>query len=114
MAWPIPGPNEEVEAVARLREALHEVEDPEFPMSIVDMGLVVDAQKVGRTAQIKLTFTAMGCPCMEMIMADVRARLLREADIDRVEIEVVWSPVWSKQRLSQRGKEIMQLYGVTV
>jgi metal-sulfur cluster biosynthetic enzyme len=51
---------------------------------------------------------------MDMIMEDVQTRLLREADIDRVEIEVVWSPVWSKQRLSERGKEIMQLYGVTV
>jgi metal-sulfur cluster biosynthetic enzyme len=114
MAQLIPGPKADTGEQARLWEALQDVEDPEFPMSIVDMGLVVDLQQVGRTAQVKLTFTAMGCPCMDMIMEDVRSRLLREADIDRVEIEVVWSPVWSKQRLSERGKEIMQLYGVTV
>ena len=100
--------------VAHLWDALQEVEDPEFPMSIVDMGLVVDLQQVGRTAQVKLTFTAMGCPCMEMIIADTRTRLLQEPDIDEVDIQVVWSPVWTKQRLSERGREIMQLYGVTV
>ncbi|MFQ5614132.1 MAG: metal-sulfur cluster assembly factor [Anaerolineae bacterium] len=103
-----------VEAVDHLWAALHDVEDPEFPMSIVDMGLVVDLQKTGRTAQVKMTFTAMGCPCMDMIIEDTRARLLQEPDVDRVEVEVVWSPVWSKHRLTERGREIMQLYGVTV
>jgi metal-sulfur cluster biosynthetic enzyme len=97
-----------------LWQALHEVEDPEFPMSIVDMGLVVDLQKVGGTAQVKLTFTAMGCPCMDMIMEDTRARLLQEPDIDRVNIQVVWTPVWTKQRMSEQGREIMLLSGVTV
>lgn len=102
------------EVVARLWTALHDVEDPEFPMSIVDMGLVVDLQAENRTARVKLTFTAMGCPCMDMIIEDTRARLLQEPDVDRVEVEVVWAPVWSKQRLTERGREIMLLYGVTV
>lgn len=102
------------EAAARLWEALHDVEDPEFPMSIVDMGLVVDLQKVERTARVKMTFTAMGCPCIEMIMEDTRTRLLQEPGIDAVDIEVVWSPVWTKHRMTERGREIMQLYGVTV
>jgi metal-sulfur cluster biosynthetic enzyme len=102
------------EETTHLWVALHDVEDPEFPMSIVDMGLVVDLQKVGRIAQVKLTFTAMGCPCMEMIMEDVRIRLLQEPDIDEVDLQVVWSPVWTKQRMSERGREIIQLCGVTV
>ena len=100
--------------VSRLWAALHDVEDPEFPMSIVDMGLVVDLQQVGRTAQVKLTFTAMGCPCMDMIIEDTRTRLLQEPEVAEVEIQVVWAPVWSKHRLTERGREIMQLYGVTV
>ena len=102
------------EAVDHLWTALHDVEDPEFPMSIVDMGLVVDIKKVNHTAQVKMTFTSMGCPCIEMIMEDVQTRLLQEAGIEAVEIEVVWSPPWNKHRLSERGKEIMFLNGVTV
>jgi metal-sulfur cluster biosynthetic enzyme len=97
-----------------LWQALHEVEDPEFPMSIVDMGLVVELQKVGRTVQVKLTFTAMGCPCMDMIMADTRTRLLQEPDVDEVDLQVVWSPVWTAQRMTEQGREIMRLSGVTV
>jgi len=104
----------EDEAIARLWTALHDVEDPEFPMSIVDMGLIVDVQKVDQTAKLQMTFTAMGCPCMDMIMEDVRTRLLQEADVEQVDIEVVWSPVWTKARLSERGQEIMLLNGVTL
>jgi metal-sulfur cluster biosynthetic enzyme len=104
----------EDEAVARLWTALHDVEDPEFPLSIVDMGLVVDVQKVGHTAQLKMTFTAMGCPCMDIILEDTKARLLQEPDVDQVDIQVVWSPVWTKERLSEQGREIMLLNGVTI
>ena len=102
------------EVTAHLWQALHDVEDPEFPMSIVDMGLVVDVQKEGGTATVKMTFTAMGCPCMDMILEDIRTRLLQEPDVEEVDIEVVWSPVWTKARLSERGQEIMLLNGVTV
>jgi metal-sulfur cluster biosynthetic enzyme len=109
-----PSPAQQKEATAHLWEALHDVEDPEFPLSIVDMGLVVDIQKTDRTAHVKMTFTSMGCPCIDVIMEDTRSRLLQEPGVDEVDIEVVWSPVWSKHRLSERGKELMQLYGVTV
>jgi metal-sulfur cluster biosynthetic enzyme len=102
------------EQIACLWAALEEVEDPEFPMSIVDMGLVVEVSQVGQTAQVKMTFTSMGCPCMDMIMEDVRSRLRQEPGIEQVEIQVVWSPVWSKSRLSERGKEIMWLNGVSL
>lgn len=102
------------ETIERLWAALHDVEDPEFPMSIVDMGLVFDLQKEGPAVKVKMTFTAMGCPCMDMIMEDVRARLLREPDVAEVDIDVVWSPVWTKARLTERGREIMLLTGVTV
>ncbi len=102
------------ESAARLWAALEDVEDPEFPMSIVDMGLVIEVGQVGRTAQVKMTFTSMGCPCMDMIMEDIRTRLLREPGIEQVEIQVVWAPVWTKSRLSERGIEIMWLNGVSL
>ena len=102
------------EAVERMWAALHDVEDPEFPMSIVDMGLVIELKLEDQTARLKMTFTAMGCPCIDMIMEDIRSRLLQEPGVAQVEIEVVWSPVWTKARLSERGREIMLLNGVSV
>ena len=102
------------ERVDHLWEALHDVEDPEFPMSIVDMGLVIDISQTGGTVRLKMTFTAMGCPCIDMIMDDVRARLQQEPSVEQVEIEVVWLPVWNKSRLTERGREIMLMSGVSI
>lgn len=99
---------------AVLLDALREIEDPEMPLSIVDMGLIVDAQRRDDIAAIKITFTAMGCPAMEMIIDDVRARLLQEPGIDRVEVEVVWDPVWTRDRLTAEGKAQLREWGIAV
>ncbi len=62
---------------------------------------------------IKLTFTAMGCPAMDFIMDDIRERLLREAGVNEVNIEIVWDPVWTKARLSEEGIDILRTWGVS-
>ena len=97
-----------------LTEALQDVLDPEYPVSVVDLGLIRGVSVEGRTARIKLTYTCMGCPAMEMIQDDIRARLLREPDVDRVDIEVVWDPVWTHRRLSQSARESMRELGLSV
>ena len=97
-----------------LWQALEDVHDPEFPMSVVDMGLIYGLQRQGNRARIQLTFTAMGCPCMEYIIGDIRERLLREPGLDEVDIEIVWDPPWTRQRLSARGIEKLKRWGVSV
>jgi len=52
-----------------------------------------------RTADLQITFTAMGCPATELIEDDIREALLADPDIEAVEIEVVWDPVWTKDRI---------------
>lgn len=99
---------------AGLWQALEDVHDPEFPMSVVDMGLIYGLRRQGNQAQVQLTFTAMGCPCMEFIIADIRARLLKEPGIDDVDIQIVWDPPWTRQRLSARGVEKLKRWGVSV
>lgn len=96
-----------------LWDALRDVTDPEIPISVVDMGLVVAMQEQHGIVDIKLTFTAMGCPAMEFIMDDIRARLLKEPGVQEVHIEIVWSPVWTKDRLSEDGVEIMRTWGIS-
>jgi metal-sulfur cluster biosynthetic enzyme len=96
-----------------LWDALREVSDPEIPVSVVDMGLIVDLSEENGVVDLKLTFTAMGCPAMEFIMEDIRERLLREAGVREVRIEIVWEPVWTKARLSEEGLEIMRSWGVS-
>ena len=97
-----------------LLEALRDVSDPELPLSVVDMGLVYGVWVANGTAYVKLTYTSMGCPCAEFILADVRERLLREDGVAQVEIEIVWDPPWSKRMLSQEARDILLEFGIAV
>jgi metal-sulfur cluster biosynthetic enzyme len=105
---------EQVEA--RLWDALRHVEDPEIPVSVVGMGLIVSLEyrPAHRTAAVEITFTAMGCPAMEFIEEDIRQALLADADVDEVEIEVVWDPVWTKDRLRADARQKMRELGIAV
>src|SRR5579859_2156857 len=97
-----------------LWDALREVPDPELGISLVDMGLVVALERDGATARVRLTYTAMGCPAMDMIEEDTRARLLGVPGIAAVAIEVVWDPVWTRARLTEEGRDALLAAGVAV
>ncbi len=104
------------EVTARMWRALREIEDPEIPVSLVDMGLIVSVGYAPdeRAARLRITYTAMGCPAMTMIQDDIRSRLLREPEIDAVDIEIVWDPVWSRKRLSESARATMRELGIAV
>ena len=97
---------------ARLWEALTEVEDPEIPISVVHMGLIVAIEFDDGIVDLKLTFTAMGCPAMEFIQDDIRDRLLQEPDVDEVRIEIVWDPVWTRARIREESRATMRKLGI--
>ena len=101
---------------ARLWEALRGVEDPEIPVSVVGMGLIVSLAYVAceRRADLQITFTAMGCPAMEFIQDDIRDALLADPDVDEVSIEVVWDPGWTKARLRDDARATMRSLGIAV
>jgi metal-sulfur cluster biosynthetic enzyme len=105
-------PAQEVEA--RLWTALRDVEDPEIPISVVGMGLIVSIayRPATRRVDLQLTFTAMGCPAMEFIEEDIRERLLAESDVDEVAIEVVWDPVWTRGRIREDARATMRGLGI--
>jgi metal-sulfur cluster biosynthetic enzyme len=105
-------PTQEVEA--RLWLALRDVEDPEIPVSVVGMGLIVSLAyaEAERAVDLELTFTAMGCPAIDFIQDDIRERLLAEPDVDDVRIEVVWDPVWTRARIREDARETMRGLGI--
>jgi metal-sulfur cluster biosynthetic enzyme len=92
-------------------DALGEVLDPEYPISLVDLGLIRGIEVRDCKAHIKLTYTCMGCPAMDMIQDDVRERLLQMDGIDEVEIEVVW-PTWSRRDITPLGRKQLKDVGV--
>jgi metal-sulfur cluster biosynthetic enzyme len=101
-----------VEVEGRLWTALQDVEDPEIPISVVNMGLIVAIDYADGVVDLKLTFTAMGCPAMEFIQDDIRERLLQEDDVDEVRIEIVWDPVWTRKMIREEAKGRMRELGI--
>jgi metal-sulfur cluster biosynthetic enzyme len=94
--------------------ALRDVADPEWPVSIVDMGLVCGVAVEDGVVRIALTFTSTACPCMEMIQDDVRERLRRLPGVRGVAFAVTWDPVWTKERLSDAARAQFRRWGVAV
>jgi metal-sulfur cluster biosynthetic enzyme len=101
---------------ARLWNRLREVEDPEIPVSVVGLGLIVSLTYVAaeRAVDLELTFTAMGCPAMDFIKDDIRTALLGDPDVDEVRVEVVWDPVWTKDRIRAESRNRMRELGIAV
>ena len=97
---------------ARLWNALREVMDPEYPVSLVDLGLIYAIRHSGSHVEIDLTFTATACPCMAFIHEDITERLLKEPDVETVNINQVWDPPWTPDRISEQGKQALKQCGV--
>ena len=102
------------EVEARLWRALQDVEDPEIPISVVGMGLIVSLayRPDERAVDLELTFTAMGCPAMDFIQDDIRERLLQEPEVGDVRIEVFWDPVWTLSRIREDARATMRSLGI--
>jgi metal-sulfur cluster biosynthetic enzyme len=90
-------------------EALHQVEDPELGMDIVDLGLLYDVDVDVDGARVKVTYslTSMGCPAGEMIQEDID-RVVRELPgVEEVESELTFEPPWTPDRMSEDAKFIL-------
>lgn len=85
--------------------------DPEYPVSVVDLGLIRGLAVEGTTARVDVAFCSLGCPCTELIRDDIEACLLELPEIDRVEIEEVYEP-WSRADISQKGLVELRRAGV--
>ncbi len=100
--------------------ALYEVPDPEFPISLVDLGLVYGVEvaeadgDAGARVTVSLTLTATACPCVEFIKWDVRDRLLAEPGVEQVDVRITWDPPWTTERITDRGRQALRRAGVSI
>jgi metal-sulfur cluster biosynthetic enzyme len=97
-----------------LLDALRDVEDPEMPVNIVDLGLVYQVRRQGGRVEVDLTLTAMGCPAADFILGDVRTRMLREPGVEDVAVRVVWDPPWTAARITPAGRDALEMWGLAV
>ena len=96
----------------RVWAALATVTDPEYPLSIVDLGMVYDVHVAGADVTIDMTFTSIGCPAIDMILDDMRQAVTLVEDVRAVHVNVVWSPPWTKDRITPLGRRVLRLHGV--
>ncbi len=96
------------ELVAALHEACRFVYDPEFGVSIADLGLIynitVDAEGA---VVVTMTLTSMYCPAGEVILSGVQAALEVVPGVSRVRVDLVWDPLWTPERLSPYAREFL-------
>jgi metal-sulfur cluster biosynthetic enzyme len=97
--------------VADVEQRLAETLDPEYPVSLVDLGLVRGIEIVGPTVRVKIAYCSLGCPCTQLIEDDVQAALLELDGVERVEVEEVFDP-WSRRDISRKGLNILRTAGV--
>ena len=98
----------------RLWAALSEIQDPEMPVNLVDLGVIYKVEERDGVIDVDLTFTAMGCPASEFILDDVRERLMREPGVKEVRVQVVWDPPWTVGRMTQAGRDSLEAWGLAV
>ncbi|MFW5934659.1 MAG: metal-sulfur cluster assembly factor, partial [Halolamina sp.] len=94
--------------------ALYEVEDPEMPVSVVDLGLIYGLELEDGEATIDMTLTYSGCPAREIILEEVEAAAASVDGVDDAEVRLVWAPDWSLDLVTEQGKEALREFGISV
>ncbi|MFZ5653011.1 MAG: putative Fe-S cluster assembly protein SufT [Pseudomonadota bacterium] len=85
-------------------QALASIYDPEIPVNIVELGLIYDCRIQGREVAIRMTLTAPGCGMGPVLVDDVKYRVGKVPNVDRVEVELVFDPPWSRARMSEAAQ----------
>ena len=98
----------------RVWAALAEIQDPEMPINLVDLGLIYRVSDEQGVVTVDLTFTAMGCPASDFILEDIEERLGREPGVAEVKVNIVWDPPWSTGRLTEEGRDALEMWGLAV
>jgi probable FeS assembly SUF system protein SufT len=94
----------------QVQEALRSVYDPEIPVNIVDLGLIYDTRIDDRRVLVTMTLTAPGCGMGPVLVHDVKTRLKRVPFVEDVEVDLVFDPPWSRDRMSEEAQLELGLF----
>ena len=95
-----------------VRSSLKQCMDPEVPLSIVDMGLIYGiAVNENNDVDIKMTMTTQDCPLHETMVDDVKRYTKKVSGVNNVNVEIVWDPPWTMDKMSDDAKAMMKNMG---
>ena len=95
-------------------EELESVHDPEIPVNIVDLGLIYDMEFDGGHVDIDMTLTSMGCPTADSIMREVELTAEQVDGVESVDVELVWQPPWTPEKVSDEGRTQLNAMGINI
>ncbi|MEZ3144159.1 1,2-phenylacetyl-CoA epoxidase subunit PaaD [Halobaculum sp. MBLA0143] len=103
-------------ATAAVWDALREVEDPEMPVSVVDLGLIygVDVDETAGTCEVEMTLTYSGCPARGILTNDVRCAAETVAAVADAEVRLQYSPEWNVNMVTPEGRDALREFGLSV
>ncbi|MDE1770579.1 MAG: PqqD family peptide modification chaperone [Thaumarchaeota archaeon] len=95
----------------QILDSLKQCMDPEIPISVVDMGLIYGVNITpDNKVDIKMTMTTRGCPLHETLVSDVKRYVTKVPGVAAVNVEIVWEPIWTPEKMSEEGKKMIN-YG---
>ncbi len=98
--------------VADVWRALEAVKDPEIPaISVVELGVIRDVTLAGNSITVAMTPTFAGCPALAVMRAEIEARL-RALGAAEVDVQIVLSPPWSTDQISEAGRAKLKAFGL--
>ena len=92
-----------------VRLALRKVKDPELNLNIVDLGLVYDVRVDDRKVEVDMSLTSPACPSGPQLMGDAERAVRSVPGVQEAQVNLVWSPLWSPERIEPRVRAYMGL-----
>jgi len=86
-------------------DEIKKIYDPEIPVNIYELGLIykIDVDKTNKVI-IEMTLTSPNCPVAESLPKQVKENIMKIKDVSDVDLNLVWEPPWSKDKMSEAAK----------
>ncbi len=109
LAFDFPAPHGDGVDIEQVRAVLDSLYDPEIPVSIIELGLVYDCSVSSdderrNTVHVRMTLTAPGCGMGPVLVNDVKYRVGKVPNVHAVEVDLVFDPPWSRERMSDAAR----------
>ncbi|MRH43364.1 DUF59 domain-containing protein [Aquibacillus halophilus] len=92
----------------QVEEVLYGVIDPDLGINIVDLGLIYNIEIDEKNGvKVTMTLTTPGCPLHDSIVGGVESAIYFIDGIDKVDVQLVWQPAWSPEKMSPKAKEML-------
>ena len=97
--------------LSEVKKCIETIYDPEIPINIYDLGLIYDINLLeNNDIKIKMSLTAPGCPVAGEMPGQVADTIAKIDDVGLIEVELVWEPAWTKERMSEDAKMALDIH----